>query len=477
MSRLQSVYEHSPIAVQNLMTTVYGLVLQHRRYGGGSAAYLRELLDHETWSREQVAAMQLGLLRERSILALTRVPAYRDLAGRLRVAEGASSAEEILDIFPVLTKEQVRRDPASFIPQGIGKRLIRGQTSGTTGTPLRLYRTLDGMRINFAFFARLRRWRGLTHWSRTSTLMSRPIVPAGQARPPYWRYAWLTKNQLLSSYHMTAETLPLYARALFEYQPEEIVAFPSSGVLVARAILESGLKLQGIRAVFTTAETLFPEDRVLLEAAFNCPVADQYGSAEWTVWISQCEQGAYHQHPEYGWLEILDSDGRRTDRGSGRAVATGFINEAMVLMRYDTGDRMTVDGTDCPCGRCFPTVAAIEGRDEDSIVMPDGRIVRRLIVALKQLAGIVECQIVQTDPDRIQVRVVPGSEWTDTARGKIVANIVERVGRSMRIDTVLVDSIPRTRTGKFRAVVSLERYRAGGAGDVKTLETDRSGRE
>lgn len=463
MSRLQSIYEHSPIAVQNLMTTVYGLVLQHRRYGGGSAAYLRELLDHETWSRDQVAAMQLGLLRERAVLALTRVPAYRALASRLPDAERAATAGEILDIFPILTKEEIRRDPASFVPQGITKKLMKGQTSGTTGTPLRLYRTLDGMRINFAFFARLRRWRGLTHWSRTSTLMSRPIVPAGQSRPPFWRYAWLTKNQLLSSYHMTAETLPLYARALVEYRPEEIVCFPSSGLLVARAIREAGLKPAGIRVVFTTAETLFPEGRALLEEAFGCPVADQYGSSEWTVWISQCERGSYHQHPEYGWLEILDDDGRRVERGSGRAITTGFINEAMVMMRYDTGDRMTVEPGACPCGRAFPTVAAIDGREEDSIVTPDGRIVRRFDVAFKGLTGIVECQIVQTDPDRIEARLVRGADWDEATREKLVANTVERIGNSMRIEIVPVDSIPRTKAGKFRPVVSLARHRRGGA--------------
>ena len=312
----QRIYDRLPIPLQNLAVSAYGFRLQLERYGGNSRSFTEELLKHERWSSEQFEELQLTLLRERAALALERVPAYRKLASNLPHIRAARTAAEILEPFPVLTKEEVRLAPESFIPKGVTERLLSANTGGTTGTPLRLFRTLSGIRNNFAFFRRIRHWRGLSHWSRTATLMGRLTVPEEQSQPPYWRHSYLTKNLLFSSYHMSPDTLPAYAQALADFRPEQIVCYPSSGTLMARAVLDAKLSLDGIRAVFTTAETVSSMQRDLMERAFGCPVADQYGSGEWTVTVSQCEQGTYHLHPEYGYLEILDESGRSVSAGS-----------------------------------------------------------------------------------------------------------------------------------------------------------------
>jgi len=453
----QGLYYRSPALVQNLMISVYSLHLQHDRYGGASRAYVDDLLRRERAPASEIARQQLEALRARALLALERVPAYRDLSGRAGVVRSASRAEEILEVFPILEKEAVRRDPADYVPEGLDRsKLRKGKTSGTTGSPLTLYRTVEGLRRNFAFFARLRRWRNLSHWSRTSTLMGRIPLSADKQVGPFWRVSWTTRNQFLSSYHLSAETIPNYARALVAHRPEQIVCYPSSGYAVARAISQLGLRPRGIRAVFTTAETLTAEQRETMEAAFGCPVADQYGQAEWTIWISQCERGTYHLHPEYGFLEVVDSEGRPVTEGSGRALGTGFINDAMVLMRYDTGDRIAVARDQrCDCGRAFPVIAAIEGRQDDLIVTPDGRLVGRLDPAFKGQYGVVEAQIEQTALDRLEIRVVPDERWDAVAEQELRQGLRERVGPAMTLDITRVAAIPRTSNGKFRAVIGL----------------------
>jgi phenylacetate-CoA ligase len=442
--------------------SLYGLYLQHQRYGGRSRLYVEELLRHDRLSAAEIAEMQLKMLRDRALLAVTRVPAYRALAGRRAQIESATDPRAILDCFPVLTKDAVRIAPEQYIPEGLPEKLLVGSTGGTTGKPLRLYRTLDGMRRNFAFFGRIRRWRGLDQWSRTATFMGRIVVPAEQDRPPFWRTAHLTRNLLFSNYHMSPRNLPAYARKLAAWNPEEIVCYPSGGFLVAQAVLREGIRLRCVKAVFTTAETLTDEMRATMEEAFGCPIADQYGSGEWTVTISQCERGTYHQHPDYGYLETLDAADGRLVEGTGRLVATGFINDATVLMRYDTGDLVSLRETDCGCGRAFPTVARIEGRNEEFIVTPDGgRLGRFNNFVFAGLNGVVEGQVVQYAVDRLEIRVVPDATWSEAVRAAIVEAVRLRLGETTRVEVALVDSIPRTISGKFRAVIGLG---AGGGG-------------
>ena len=129
----------------------------------------------------------------------------------------------------------------------------------------------------------------------------------------------------------------------------------------------------------------------------------------------------------------------------------------MVLMRYDTGDRMTVDGRSCACGRAFPALASLEGRVDDVVVTPDGRSIARLDGIFKGLRGIVECQVVQTLETKVEARLVADVEWNDATREVILAGFRERLGTGMTCEIVLVPSIPRTSSGKFRAVVGLSR--------------------
>jgi phenylacetate-CoA ligase len=471
LKQLQVVYERVPIPLQDVMTSGYGLLLHWQRYGYGSNAYANELKLHEQWSADRIHALEFDLLHQRSTLALQRVPAYSHLRDRLPALNRARTPDEILDLFPLLTKQEVRSNAEAFIPTGLNEPIVHGATSGTTGTPLKLFRTHEGIRRNFAFFRRLRRWRGLSHWSRTATMLGRPVVPKNQANPPFWRYSWLTRNLLLSPYHVGTATVDGYADAIFAFRPEQIVCIPSCMLPVAKAMLRRGMRLNTVKAIFTTAESLSQEDRSTFETVFGAPVADQYGASEWTIWVSQCEYGTYHVHPEYGYLEIVDDSGRRMVDGIGRAISTGFINDAMVLIRYDTGDRMEAarDSSTCQCRRNFRIVSRIEGRIEDSIVTPTGRAVSGTLVTLfRGLTGIVQAQVVQTSLAGIRVNIVPDETWSAETHRQVIEGLDRRLGGGMEIAVELVPSIPRTAAGKVRSVIGLKS--AGGSANEPMVQ-------
>ena len=109
----------------------------------------------------------------------------------------------------------------------------------------------------------------------------------------------------------------------------------------------------------------------------------------------------------------------------------------------------------CRCGRVGQVLDHILGREDDVIVTPDGRHIGRLSPAFHSTAFVKEVQVVQVEPERLVVRIVPISrDRFDDASKAAIRDLRSRVGEKMRIDTILVDHIERTSSGKFRAVIS-----------------------
>jgi phenylacetate-CoA ligase len=264
------------------------------------------------------------------------------------------------------------------------------------------------------------------------------------------------RNHLFSSYHLSKVNLRAYYDALQRLRPPEIIGYPSSLFALATYVLEQGLEPLRPHVVFTTAETLLAHQRPALERAFGATVADQYGCTEMSLFVSQCEMGTYHLHPEHGILEVLLPDGKPAPEGTpGEAVCTGLVNMAMPLLRYQLGDRVVLSKRPCACGRSFPVIEEILGRMDDVLITPSGRPLGRLDPIFKPLSGIREAQILQVSRDRLLVRLATEPAFTTRDRESLLHELRKRIGDEMAIDLEFVPRIPKEHNGKFRAVVSL----------------------
>jgi phenylacetate-CoA ligase len=127
----------------------------------------------------------------------------------------------------------------------------------------------------------------------------------------------------------------------------------------------------------------------------------------------------------------------------------------MPLIRYRSGDTVTLAGATCRCGSPQPAIHEVTGRTDDLLLLPDGRVIGRLDPVFKGLRGLVEVQIVQERPDGVVLNVVPGRGYDESVETAMVRALGDRLGPSVHIRVHLVDGIPRTERGKFRAVVRL----------------------
>lgn len=459
----ERLYNVSPIFLQNIAISLYGMKLRRLRYGGQHPAFRRQLAASQKLTVAALRELQNASLQRLFASARRHVPYYAATADYAGIDAQTLTVESLPDRLPVLPKAVVRGDAKVFhsdaYPRG---QLLSIHTSGTTGTPLDIRVTPAAVQKNYAFFARMLDWYGVAPVrDRSVTFAGRLIVPQQQQRPPYWRYNRFMNNLLMSSYRLSDENMLSYLEALERFGPQFIDAYPSAIYSIAAFAMRQNIPIKARpRVIVTSSETVMPHQRAAVESAFGTALRDHYGCAEMAALIAQCEHGRYHVNPEYGIVEILRADGTPCAMGEvGELCCTGLVNDAMPLIRYKLGDSAAFGPDGCECGRAFPVIEALVGRTDDILRTPDGREIGRLDPIFKSLTGIVEAQIVQVTLTEIEILVVPEGEFDTVAQETLRNSILKRLSPDMTVAVRVVESIPRTASGKFRSVVSrLQRH-------------------
>jgi phenylacetate-CoA ligase len=177
-------------------------------------------------------------------------------------------------------------------------------------------------------------------------------------------------------------------------------------------------------------------------------VFDWYGQAERVAAIGTCEAGSYHVLTDYGGVELLAGED-----GFFELVGTTLNNPALPLQRYRTGDRVVAgEARPCPCGRVFPTVLAVIGRQERSVVLPDGRIITRLDRVFQgHDRHLIESQVLYGSDGRFRLRIVATPGFTALDEAALVAAFLLRVP-GVEVLVERVPAIPRGPNGKFEFI-------------------------
>jgi len=437
------------------MAKVHGVTLRSQRYGGESHRMMLDAIDRERWSIERWTEWRSGRLKYVLNRAATRVPYYRAYWAERR-RSGDDRSWEVLDNWPLLEKSALREHPRQFVADDCRIRtLVPEHTSGTTGTPLTLWRSRQTIQALYAMSeVRDRRWSGVSVDEPWAMLGGQVVASVHQQRLPFWVWNRALKQLYMSSYHLQPSLIPDYLDALRQYRISYLLGYTSSLFALAYEVLRRGRSDLQMKVAITNAEPVTEHQRTIIGRAFQCPVRETYGMAEMALFASECEHGQLHMWPEVGLLEVVQ-DGIPVAPGTaGEFVVTGLLNADMPLVRYRVGDRgiQGAAGAPCACGRTLPRLDSIEGRIDDVLYTLDGRRIGRLDPVFKADIPVREAQVIQESLQRIRVLFVPAADFTTRDGRAIVERLTERMGP---VDVVLesVAAIPRTARGKFQAVV------------------------
>jgi phenylacetate-CoA ligase len=409
----------------------------------------------EQWMQpERIAELRARRLQQLAGEAC-RTRYYGELFQHAGLTAG-SLTEDSLQQLPVLEKAALHPSVAASTLAGGGK-LFPVTTSGSTGTPLQVFRSSHDQAEVSALWARI--FKAYGHRLRDSQFNINTGGTVARKGPvaSLRRLGVLPQLHQISSFATTEEHVQLLRRV----KPSMFSSYAISLELIAEKVLEAGITDIRPRIVYSCAMPLSERGRNLVEQAFGVPPLDIYVSAELgpLAWECADSRGVWHINDDVQIIEILDERDRRLPDGEvGQVVVTQLNCTAQPLIRYRIGDLAARLTSRCSCGRGLALLSSVQGRTRHVIRMPDGRVLHGTVLStvLKVFPEVARWQARQTAPAVLRILVVPTSHWTEASAGAIIGKLAEKLGAGVRYEVEAVDTIPLSPAGKFQTIVPFE---------------------
>ena len=430
--------------------------------GSDAAAHRQSLLfqlEHSQWlSSEELQEHQLMQLKSLLRHAVSTVPHYaesfcdRDIDGMDWAA---------FETLPMLDRKDLQADfstlRSSAVPTSHGK-VVEGQSSGSTGTPVRFLGTAATQLFWEVLTLREHLWQRRDFAGKLAAIR----IKVEDAHFPDWGAPVATISRSGPAATLSIRTdVAAQLDWLRREDPDYLITHASNLGALAQLAAERGIRLPRLRQARTYSEALRPGLRAAVRTTWGVEIADVYSCEEAGVIALQCPDHAngehYHIQSENLVVEILDEQGRPCTPGqTGEVVLTTLHNFAMPLIRYRIGDHAEV-GAPCACGRGLPVLRRIHGRQRNMVVLPDGRRHWPSFPAelWTEVAPVEQFRLVQHSRDEIEACYVMARELGADEAARIVAALQERFGCPFRILLKRVDAIERGPGYKFEDFVSL----------------------
>lgn len=434
--------------------------------GAALLGLLFQLERTQWWPAERIAAAQRRQLAALLAHARDQVPFHaarlpRDLPG----PDDAAAFEAAWQAIPILTRAEIQAAEADesllarALPPGHGE-YREVFTSGSTGRPIRAVRSQLWELVWSAFTIRDHLWHrrdlaGTLAVIRESAPGKAPW-PDGDTAPGWgFSSAALFETGPLVSLNVTTPPAQ-QADWLRRRDPDYLLSHPSILARLAEETRRSGIRFPRLRQVIAISETLRPETRQAIEAAWAVPVVDVYSTREAGYLALQCPDhpGSLHVQSEGLRVEVLDGSGRPCVPGQvGRVVVTPLHNHAMPLIRYDIGDAAE-PGPPCPCGRGLPVLARILGRRQNMLRLPGGE--RRwpllssadIAALVAAVPGLRQYRIVQKALDHLHLVLAVAHPLAPVEAEAATAWARAKFGPAFRVTLEPCEELPRSPAGK-----------------------------
>jgi phenylacetate-CoA ligase len=326
----------------------------------------------ETMPRAELAALQLGRLRETIERAYAKVPHVRAKFDGTGVAPGHLKTLSDIARFPFSVKTDLRDNyPFGLFAVPREELLRLHASSGTTGRPTVVGYTKGDLDL----------------WS---DLMARSLACMGAKPGDIFHNAYgygLFTGGL--GFHYGAErlgctTVPVSGGAterqvalIRDFGPRILGATPSYALNIAEVADGMGIDLSklSLRYGCFGAEPWSDAIRRELETKLGIKAMDTYGLSEiiGPGVASECHQAqsGLHIWEDHFLCEVIDPDSTEVlpPGEAGELVLTTLTKEALPMVRYRTRDITRLTDEPCACGRTHRRMLRVTGRSDDMLII------------------------------------------------------------------------------------------------------------
>jgi len=449
------IFSRSPEAVKKIARTVESKVIPFPyNYGLRFARFYSWLMKTQWLSPEELDEIQNERLKMIVTHAYNNVPYYRGIFEERNLKPGDIQSKDDLKLLPILTKNDVRKHFSGLMAKDFMKhKPALRHTSGSTGQPLNYYIDRDLFDLTKAIVWRHWRWCGIKHGEPIAVFRGTLINEFGKKQRSFYRT--IGNETHFSTFEMSEKIMTEYVQRLNIIKPALIQGYPASLEILSRFMMENSLKIQPPpNALHTSSEVVLPEQREIIEEAFEAPLFDWYGHGESTVCAGECEYHmGLHVNMEFGCSEFIRTDETKETENVYSIISTSLWNLSMPLLRYDTEDLALLENSECKCGRGLPLITKIIGRQADIIegingvkASPSSLVHFWKYKVAEKLHGIDFAQIVQETDESLLVKLVGRG---DIKNEELIRKQLAMLLGSMRIEFEYLEIIPRGQKWRF----------------------------
>lgn len=447
-SAARRIYERSPQKLKTIIARAYASLPNRLQFGADYPPAEALTSSAEKWTPQESCEYQDKQL-ERLIARANDMEFYKARGG-IRSLRDA----------PLLTKDELKQFSATLPSEDIKRFKAEGVTTGgSTGAPLKLYLDRKGLALQKTIRASHFRLVSQVSSPRIASFRGTRFDPVLPGDSKFAVRSLDGKTLFLNSFTLAPSTAEQFYDAWNRFKPDTVFAFPSTlGKFAALARMDKP-QLHIPEGCVTSSESLFDDQRKLIEEALKAPVFDTLGMSECECIAFQREpDGPYMVSTHVCYVELL-RDGKDVRPGeSGEIVLTHLHNFSQPIIRYRTGDwAVAMEGGIMSNGGHF-ALASVEGREQENLLAADGSPVSMSNFNMHSdyWIGVLEYQLVQEDLGKAILKLKTGAPLSHEQLRLIGREIHEKFGDRFEVRLEEVRRLWRTPAGKTPRVVSSE---------------------
>jgi phenylacetate-CoA ligase len=410
--------------------------------------YVPHVLKNQYLNPENLKTLQEKRLKPLVKHAYKNTKFYKEKFKKAGITPDDITRIDDLRKIPLSTKEEIKASPHQIVARGYTEENCEVHyTSGSSGSLLKVLYDLEHHAYDYAVSYRFHLGQGVRPWHKYFLICNDPV------ELEYGRRRSILYRRTMVPWYFSVEEKVKRARA---YNPHVMGGHLSTFVAMAQHVENNGIEDLHPKTLIVGGELNLPPYRRYVEKVFRSQTYDKYGAYEAKSIAWECRHHKMHIDADSSIVEFI-KDGEPVSAGErGEVVITHFWNWAMPFIRYRLGDIGIPSDELCPCGRTLPLMKVIEGRLDDFIVLPSGRIIPPAIIVPLFLATteIGQFKIIQNKRDLLEVYVVPKKEYTVEVEQDLVRRVETALGEPVHITIEKADQIEQKARGKYRAVIS-----------------------
>lgn len=394
-------------------------------------------------SYEELSRIQFEAIKELIHYSYHNIPFYKYWFDLHDVdISKINSLEDFSESIPLLTKSDIIKNYDKFItPDNI--KFVEQSTGGSTGQTLKYRMSRKDLDLGKALLLRGMGIGGYELGNRILILAGGSLVKRKKIK---LNIVPKVLNQYkVSSYGLTEADFAGVVSLVEKKKIGYLRGYASSIYFLADYCKSNSCHIS-FKAVFSTGERLIDNQRALIEETFNCKVYNQYGLNDGGI-------SAYENNDESGFIVDMERAflelAEKNSENEGIILATSMYNNAFPFIRYDTGDRGSIEIRKLKSGEKRVVITKLLGRVTEYLLINNRKIGGPVLTVLMGKTNAEQYSIIQKGNNELEIQIKKGDNYSKEDEEFIVKSFKDNLGSNVSIEFKYVESFSNLNKHKF----------------------------